>query len=99
MSIIRIQRSHKLSPDQAKARVEAVARDLKKELSMEYAWRGDRLVFKRSGAAGVIDLPEGVVDLKIELGMMLTPMKGKIEQSIKDRLDLALADDKGENFA
>jgi putative polyhydroxyalkanoate system protein len=99
MSTIHIRHPHRLSDEEARKRVEAIARDLKQQLSMDYAWRGERLVFKRSGAAGSIDLPPGEVDVKIELGMLLTPMKGKIEQTVRERIDLALADDKRQNPA
>ena len=92
MSKIHIKRKHNLSRDQARARVESIAKDLKKKLDANYAWQGDSLKFKRSGASGSIDVGEGVIDINIELGMLLSPMKGKIEQSINEQVKVALAD-------
>ena len=92
MSKIHIKRTHNLSRDDARARVETIAKDLKKKLDANYAWQGDSLKFKRTGASGSIDLGKDFIDINIELGMMLTPMKGKIEQSIKEHVNVALAD-------
>ena len=58
MSNIHIKRSHKLPRDVARARVEEIARDLKKKLDANYAWKGDSLQFKRTGASGSIDVGE-----------------------------------------
>lgn len=92
MSKIHIKRSHKLSRDEARARVEDIAKDLKKKLDADYAWKGDSLKFKRTGASGSIDVGDDFIDINIELGMLLSPMKGKIEKSIKDHMKVALAD-------
>ena len=92
MANIHIKQSHKLSHDEARARVEEIARDLKKKLDADYSWHGDSLQFKRAGASGSIDVGEDYIDLKIKLGMMLAPMKGKIESSIRKQMHVALAD-------
>ena len=92
MSNIHIKRSHKLPRDVARARVEEIAKDLKKKLDAKYAWKGDSLQFKRTGASGSIDVGEDFIDINIELGMLLSPMKGKIEKSIRDHMKVALAD-------
>jgi putative polyhydroxyalkanoate system protein len=92
MPNIHIKRSHNLPHDQARARVEEIARDLKKKLNADYAWKGDSLRFKRTGASGSIDVSEGFIDINIQLGMMLSPMKAKIEKSIREQMNVALAD-------
>ena len=98
MANIHIKRSHKLSPDKARARVEEIAEDLKTKLDAEYSWHGDSLRFHRSGASGSIDLGDGFIEIKIKLGMLLTPMKGPIESSIRKHMNVALADTKGKKL-
>lgn len=92
MAKIHIKRSHNLSQDEARARVEEIAEDLKTKLDAEYAWEGDSLQFHRSGASGSIDLGDGFIELNIKLGMLLTPMKARIEDSIREHVNVALVD-------
>ena len=92
MANIHIKQQHNLAHDEARKRVEEIARDLKKELNTDYAWKGESLRFKRSGASGSIDLSDEFIELNIKLGMLLAPMKGKIESAIKEKLELALQD-------
>lgn len=95
MANIHIKRSHTLSHEEARARVEEIAEDLKTKLDADYSWHGDSLRFHRAGASGSIDLGDGFIDLKIKLGMLLTPMKGKIESSIRRHMTVALKGTKG----
>ncbi len=90
MANIHIKRQHHLAHDEARKRVEEIAMDLKKKLNADYAWKGDSLQFKRSGASGSIELGVDSIELNVKLGMMLAPMKGKIESAIREKLDLAL---------
>ncbi len=95
MSKIHIKRQHRVPREELRKRVEHLAEDLKSRLNVDYAWKGDSLQFKRSGASGSIDLAEDVIELNIKLGLMLAPMKGKIEETVKKNLDLALTDKTG----
>jgi putative polyhydroxyalkanoate system protein len=95
MSNIHIKRRHRVPREELRKRVERLAQDLKSKLNADYAWKGDSLRFKRSGASGSIDIAEDAIELNIKLGLMLSPMKGKIEESIKKNLDLALNDKNG----
>jgi putative polyhydroxyalkanoate system protein len=92
MAKIHIKRSHNLSRDEARVRVEEIAKELKDKIDADYAWNGDSLKFQRSGASGSIDVGDGVVELNVKLGMLLTPMKGKIEDTVRKHMDVALAD-------
>ena len=98
MANIHIKQQHNLAHDEARKRVEEIARDLKKKLNADYAWKGESLQFKRSGASGSIDLSDEFIELNIKLGMLLAPMKGKIESAIKEKLDLALQDNQDTKF-
>ncbi len=87
MSNIHIKHSYSLMPDEARKRVQEIARDLKKEYKIDYSWEGDHLHFRRSGASGSLEMGDGSLELKIKLGMILRPMKGKIEHSIRKNLE------------
>jgi len=96
MANIHIKRKHNLPPEVVRARVEEIAKDLKRKLDTDYVWEGESLRFKRSGASGSIDMGDGFVEMKIKLNMVLSPMKGKIERTIKENIEVALADESGD---
>ncbi len=87
MATIRIKRAHHLDNETVRKEIEELAEKLSKDLSAKYSWEGDRLVFKRSGANGHIDIGEGEVDIEIKLSMVLTPLKGTVEKTVTGYLD------------
>ena len=91
MATIRVKREHHMDHDAVRNEVQNLAEKLSKELSAKYNWEGDRLVFKRSGASGHIDISEGEVDIEIKLNMVLTPLKGTIEKTVTSYLDERLS--------
>jgi putative polyhydroxyalkanoate system protein len=99
MATIHIKRSHSLPRDVARAQVEKIARELKARLKADYAWDGDSLKFNRAGASGAIVLGDGYIDLRLKLGLALSPMKGTIEKTILERIDDALAGNGGTRSA
>jgi putative polyhydroxyalkanoate system protein len=95
MSNIHVKYKHSLNPEDTRKRVEQIAKGLKKEYKIDYAWKGNRLLFKRSGAAGYLDLGDGFIELNMKLGMVLTSMKGKIEKTIKQNMVAELSGKSG----
>ena len=93
MAKIHIKHAHQLDRDEARARIDKIAEELKSKLDAEYAWEGDSLRFHRSGASGRIDLCDGFVECRVKLGMLLAPMKGKIEASLLENVHKALGND------
>jgi len=87
MATIHIQKEHHLDNETVRTEVQNLAEKLSEDLSAKYSWEGDRLVFKRSGASGHIDIGAGAVDVEIKLSMVLTPLKGKIEQTVTNYLN------------
>jgi putative polyhydroxyalkanoate system protein len=87
MASINIVRSHKLGRAKARTAVDRMAADISKKLQATTAWQGDSLEFSRSGARGRIDVEEDKVRVNVDLGMMLSPMRGMIEQQINSYLD------------
>ncbi len=87
MANIHIKHPYKMKRDDAKKRVEEIAEKLKKEYKIEHVWEGSKVNFRRSGASGFLELGDGKIELNIKLGMLLAPMKGKIEASIRKNLE------------
>ncbi len=88
MAAIHIKREHNLSRQQAREKIEELALSLKGDFNVKHKWDGDDVLrFETRGASGVIALDDKNVDIKVKLGMLLTPMKGKIEQALLVKLD------------
>jgi putative polyhydroxyalkanoate system protein len=87
MAVIKLRRKHELGADRARSTVEGIAKKLKQELDADYRWKGSTLEFRRTGASGHIDVQDRELAIEIKLGMLLSPLKGKIEKSITDEID------------
>jgi len=91
MADIEIRQAHELDQDDARRRVNELAEDLTRKLHVNCEWQGDTLLFKRPGAQGAIQLGAGFVEVKVKLGMLVKPMKDKIEVQIRDQMQRSLA--------
>jgi putative polyhydroxyalkanoate system protein len=87
MPRIDIRRPHQLSIAEARVVVDKVAARMREKFGMEGKWQGDSLEFSRSGANGTITVGENSIQVVVELGMMLSPLRGMIEQEIRRKLD------------
>jgi len=87
MPQIDIRRPHQLSVAEARAVVDKVAARMQEKFGMEGQWQGDSFRFSRSGVNGSISVARDVIHVKAELGMMLSPLKGMVEQEIRRKLD------------
>ncbi|MGN2254830.1 polyhydroxyalkanoic acid system family protein [Frateuria sp. GZRe12] len=87
MPKIDIRRPHDLPLDQARAVVEKVATRMREKFEMQSRWEGDTLRFSRSGVSGAIAVAPQSVHVTAELGLMLSPLKGMVEQEIRRKLD------------
>jgi len=87
MPKIDIRRPHQLSIPDARAVVDKVAAKMREKFATESQWQGDTLKFSRSGVNGTIAVAADAILVHAELGLMLSPMKGMIEQEIRNKLD------------
>ena len=87
MPKIDIRRPHQLSLTEARAVVEQVAARMREKFGMDGHWEGDTLRFARSGVSGSIEVSSEAIQVRAELGMMLAPLKGMVEQEIRRKLD------------
>jgi putative polyhydroxyalkanoate system protein len=87
MPKIDIHRPHHLSTSEARAVVDKVAARMQEKFGMEGHWQDDTLLFSRPGVSGSIAVGNDAVRVKAELGLMLAPLKGMVEQEIRRKLD------------
>ncbi|MEO6926934.1 MAG: polyhydroxyalkanoic acid system family protein [Rhodanobacter sp.] len=87
MPSIEIRRPHQLSIAEARAVVDKVAARMQEKFGMSSQWQGDSLGFSRPGVTGSIAVESDAIQVRAQLGMMLSPLKGMIEQEIRRKLD------------
>jgi putative polyhydroxyalkanoate system protein len=87
MPKIDIRRPHQLSIEEARAVVDKVAARMQEKFGMEGRWQGDTLQFSRPGVSGTIAVESDAIQVKADLGIMLAPLKGMVEQEIRRKLD------------
>ncbi len=99
MSDIELTRRHHLSVKDAKKIAQKTADDLAEEYGLESEWEGEKLVFKRSGIEGYMQVSDRQIDLSIKVGFLLKPFKFKIAQHIERQMDDLLAAKKSSKVA
>ena len=87
MSQIHIRKKHTLDHALARKTAEALAERLASEYNARYQWHNDELEFESTGVNGKLHVSKDEVDIKVSLGMLLRPLKDRIESSIRSRLD------------
>ncbi len=87
MARIDIRRPHGRTIAEARAVVEKVAARMSEKFGTEGRWDGDTMSFARSGVKGAIAVSPSDVHVTAELGMLLSPLKGTIEEEIRKKLD------------
>jgi len=87
MPSISLKQPHQMTAPAARAVVDQVAARMREKFGMACDWHGDVLRFTRSGVKGAIAVGASDIQVDAELGMMLAPLKGMIEQEIRRKLD------------
>jgi putative polyhydroxyalkanoate system protein len=82
MAVIVVRRQHALGLAKAKALAQSMARRLKDEHGGSFEWQGDVLRFQRTGASGSVAVTEEDFEVNVELGLLLTPLRSRIEREI-----------------
>jgi len=91
MSDIDVVRPHSRSVAEARQIVEDLITKMAKDYDLKHAWEGDTLKFERSGLSGQMAISPQDVHITAKLGMLLKPLKGRIEKEIVSVLDRKLA--------
>jgi putative polyhydroxyalkanoate system protein len=87
MPRIDIHRPHQLPISEARAVVDKVAARMQDKFGMGSRWQDDTLLFSRPGVSGSIAVGSDAIHVKAELGLMLAPLKGMVEQEIRRKLE------------
>ena len=84
---ILIRRNHCKALDEARQRVEDVARKIQADYKINYAWDGELLRLKRGSLHGEVTVSASEVVFQIHLSDMLSMLKPRIIQQINSYLD------------
>lgn len=87
MPSIDIRHPHRHSLQDARSAVEHVAERIQERFSIDCAWNGDALEFNRAGVEGEIRLLPCEVHVVMQLGFMLSMLRGPIESEIRRYLE------------
>jgi putative polyhydroxyalkanoate system protein len=83
MSEIVVRGRHDLGLARAKRLAETMALRLRDDYGGTYAWTGDHLQFERTGASGRITVKPDAFEVRVEIGFLLSPLRGRIEREIR----------------
>ena len=87
MPDIQIHRSHHFDHDKARRSAREIVEHLGESLDISFHWEGDCLYFERSGLTGQLDVGPAEVRISMSLGLLLRPMKKRLEQQIHRHMD------------
>lgn len=89
MAKIHIEKSHTLSVDVVKRRVDEMM-DKMKSMGVDCEWQMDQLKVTGRGVKGKMDVSPDRVVVDLDLGLPVSMMKGKVEEMIRNGLDKKL---------
>lgn len=87
MSDIVVRRGHHLPVKKARAAAQKIAARLDQEFDVDYVWKGDTLQFRRTGVTGHLAVDADSVEISIRLGLLLLPLRRRIEEEIHAYFD------------
>jgi putative polyhydroxyalkanoate system protein len=88
MPKINLSRNHSLEPSVIKDRITKLGDKLQEKYSAKTSWADDRtLNVKGTGVEGKLVISDNKVDVNLDLGFMLSPLKGKIEETLGKELE------------
>lgn len=93
MPHIEIKKTHALGKAGARKKAEKLAESLSTEYNAKCEWVNDELCFRSPGVEGKLCVGDDNVEIMVDLGFMLRPLKSKIESGIVSQLDEILGSD------
>lgn len=87
MRPIVVRGGHSLGLAGARRLAEATAKRLSQEHGGTFQWEGDTLRFSRPGASGRVAVTNDDVEVRIDLGLLLLPLRARIAREIHAFLD------------
>jgi putative polyhydroxyalkanoate system protein len=90
MADIDIVRAHGHSVAEARQIVDGLIGKMAKDFDLKHVWDGDTLKFERSGLKGQMAITPENIHITAKLGLLLKPLKGRIEKEILSVLERKL---------
>lgn len=89
MPKISISRNHSLSPAVIKQRIVDLGEKLQVKYQAKTSWEKDEKTMnvKGPGVEGKLLIADTKVDVNLDIGFLLSPMKGKIEEALTKELE------------
>jgi putative polyhydroxyalkanoate system protein len=87
VSQIVVRRQHRLDAVEVRRLAEAIARRVQRQYGGHFGWDGDRLSFSRVGASGHVAVGKRAVEVLVDIGLLLRPLRSRIEREIHGVLD------------
>jgi putative polyhydroxyalkanoate system protein len=56
------------------------------------SWMGNRYEFKRTGVKGSVNIQPSQVAVEVDLSIVFSPLKGKVEEAVREKLAEELAE-------
>jgi putative polyhydroxyalkanoate system protein len=81
--MIVVHRRHDLGLARVKRLAETIARRLQNDYGGSYAWEGNELRFRRTGAAGRVTVTKDSFQVRVELGFLLGALHSRIEREVR----------------
>ena len=88
--MILFRRHHSLGLAKAKRLAETLAHKLQNDFGGTYTWEDNTLHFQRTGVSGSAEVTKDSVQIRVELGLLLRPLRARIEREIRAGLDAHL---------
>jgi putative polyhydroxyalkanoate system protein len=82
MSTIVVRRKHDLGLAKAKRLAQSIARQLRDDYGGSFTWEGDDLRFKRTGVSGSVAVTKAGFQVRVVLGLLLSPLRSRIRREI-----------------
>jgi putative polyhydroxyalkanoate system protein len=91
MPKLTIEKSHQLEHQIVRQRLIELQTRLAGKYGIDARWTSDtEATIKRTGASGTIRCEKNRVVVDLDLNFVLTPLKGKIENRVREELDRVL---------
>lgn len=71
-----------MTHSKAQEAADDLANDLAAKFDIDYGWEDDTIHFERSGVRGQISVGEQEIRIQAELGLLLSFLKGRIEEEV-----------------
>lgn len=91
MPKIFVEHPHNMEIDKVREKVDNALQSLAEKYDIKVTWENEREVsLKRSGLKGRAEIKDKSVLVDLDLSFVLSPLKGKIESRLKEKLEQEL---------